>query len=451
MKHRLDGTNMAISLKTSLPGPNSLALMKERKSQVARGPFHTTPIFASTARGALVHDVDGNTLIDLACGIGVTNVGHAPDELVQAIQLQASQMLHTSFNVLPYRQYIEVATALNQSTPGSFPKKTLLVNSGAEAVENAVKIARAFTKRPSLICFEHGYHGRTYMAMTLTSKVKPYRQDFGPFNSEVYRAPFPYAYRWPNTSDPERVSKECFHRFEEIVNNQVGAANTAAVIIEPVLGEGGFVPAPKTFMTLLSEYCTTHGIVLIADEIQTGFGRTGTLFACEQLDVTPDLITSAKGLAGGLPLAAVTGRAEMMDAPMEGGIGGTYGGNPVACASALAVFQLFQDGTLLLRARELGKRIETRLDRWKSQFPIIGDVRGLGPMRALELVKDRTTQEPDRDSTAALIQYCYKNGVVILSAGTYGNVVRLLVPLVIQDAELNEALNVIEAGLSSLS
>ena len=442
---------MAIQLKTSLPGPNSQLLMKERRKHVARGPFHTTPIFASSAKGALVHDVDGNTLIDLACGIGVTNVGHAPPELVQAIQAQASQMLHTSFNVLPYRQYIDVAAALNQFTPGDFPKKTLLLNSGAEAVENAVKIARAFTKRSSVVCFEHGYHGRTYMAMTLTSKVKPYRQDFGPFASEVYRAPFPYAYRWPTTSDPEQVSRECFDRFEEIVGTQVGATNTAAVIIEPVLGEGGFVPAPKAFMKLIREYCTTHGIVLIADEIQTGFGRTGSLFACEQLEIAPDLITSAKGLAGGLPLAAVTGRAEIMDAPMEGGIGGTYGGNPVACASALAVFRMFQDGKLLLRAQDLGNQISTRLNSWKSQYPIIGDVRGLGPMRALELVKDQNTKAPHRDATAALIQYCYENGVVILSAGTFGNVIRLLVPLVIQDVELKEALDVLESGLNFLS
>lgn len=439
---------MAIQLKTQIPGPESQRLMQERKTHVARGPFHITPVFAARAHGAQVTDVDGNTLIDLTSGIGVTNVGHTPDALVHAIQAQASQILHTSFNVLPYPQYIDVAAALNRSTPGDFPKKTLLVNSGAEAVENAIKIARAFTKRQAVICFEHGYHGRTYMAMTLTSKAKPYRQDFGPFNSEVYRTPYPYAYRWPHTSDPDQVALECFQRFEELVTHQVGPTQTAAVIIEPVLGEGGFVPAPKKFLQLVRDYCQTHGIVLIADEIQTGFGRTGTLFACEQLGIAPDLITSAKGLAGGLPLAAVTGRAEIMDAPIEGGVGGTYGGNPVACASALQVFQLFQNGSLLARAQDLGKQLAKQLEQWKMNFPRIGDVRGLGPMRAMEFVKDRNTREPDRDSAQALIRHCYQNGVVIMSAGTYGNVIRFLVPLVIQDSELQEALKVVEAGLT---
>ncbi len=441
---------MAIKLMTQIPGPKGKALMEERKKQVPRGPFHATPVFAQSAHGALIQDVDGNTFIDLASGIGVVNVGHTPEALVTAIQEQAKRMLHTSFNVVPYESYVQVAKALNEATPGNYPKKTLLVNSGAEAVENAIKIARAHTKRQSVVCFEHAYHGRTYMAMTLTSKVKPYRQDFGPFNSDVYRVPFPYAYRWPHTHDPVKVSAECFARFDEIVSTQVGATNVAAVIIEPVLGEGGFVPVPKEFFQKLRDYCTQNGIVLIADEVQTGFGRTGTMFACEQYGITPDLFTLAKGLAGGLPLAAVTGRAEIMDAPMEGGIGGTYGGNPVACASALAVFKTFEDGTLLKRAVLLGETIHAKLVDWQEKFEIIGDVRGLGPMRAFELVKDRTTKEPNREATATLMRYCYEHGVIILSAGTFGNVVRLLVPLVIEQQELDEALGVIEAGLKEI-
>lgn len=442
---------MAIQLKTSIPGPKSKALMEERRAQVCRGPFHSTPIFAASAKGALVNDVDGNTYIDLASGIGVVNVGHAPDELVAAIREQAGKMLHTSFNVIPYEAYVQVAAKLNKAVPGNFAKKTLLVNSGAEAVENAVKIARAFTKRQSVICFEHGYHGRTYMAMTLTSKVKPYRQDFGPFNSDVYRAPFPYIYRWAGgDGDSAKVSNECFARFEEIVTTQVGAANTAAVIIEPVLGEGGFVPVPVEFMKKLREFCTANGIVLIADEVQTGFGRTGKLFACEHYGIAPDLSTLAKGLGGGLPLAAVTGRAEIMDAPIEGGVGGTYGGNPVACASALAVFKMFEEGKVLDNAKAVAATLNQRLAGWKEKFAFIGDVRGLGPMQAIELVKDRKTKEPNREATAQLTKYCYEHGVVILSAGTFGNVIRLLVPLVIEAGQLEEALNVIESGLKEI-
>jgi 4-aminobutyrate aminotransferase/(S)-3-amino-2-methylpropionate transaminase len=442
---------MSIHLATEIPGPKSRELMRERITHVARGPFHSTPVFAARAQGALLHDVDGNTFIDFAAGIGVANVGHAPRELVEAIQEQATRMLHTSFNVMPYEGYLKVAAALNRLLPGEFPKKTLLVNSGAEAVENAIKIARAYTRRSSVVCFEHAFHGRTYMAMSLTAKVKPYRQDFGPFATDIYRVPFPYAYRWPGTQDPAEVADACFARFDEIVSTQVGAHNVAAVIIEPVLGEGGFVPAPAAFMRRLRDYCTQQGIVLIADEVQSGFGRTGSMFACEQLGVVPDLTTLAKGLAGGMPLAAVCGRAAIMDAPMEGGIGGTYGGNPLACAAALAVIERFADGTLLKHAVALGRRIETRFQEWQEKYSLIGDVRGLGPMRALELVKDRSSKEPHREATAALIKYCYEKGLIVLSAGTFGNVLRLLPPLVIEAAELDEGLSVIEAGLQTLS
>ena len=302
---------MTIKLKTAVPGPKSRKLMARRLRAVARGPFHATPVFLARARGAVIEDVDGNRFLDFAAGIGVANAGHAPAAVVKAAAAAAARCVHAGFNVTPYEGYVELAEKLCAAVPGRGPKKALLVNSGAEAVENAVKIARVFTGRQAVVCFDHGFHGRTYMAMTLTSKVKPYKSGFGPFNPEVYRAPFPYAYRWPGSNDPERVSAECFRAFTDLLTSQIGPDQTAAVIIEPVLGEGGFVPAPASFLRKLREYCTKHGIVLIADEIQTGFGRTGTLFACEQAGIAPDLMTLAKGLGGGLPIAAVVGRAEV--------------------------------------------------------------------------------------------------------------------------------------------
>lgn len=442
---------MSIRLKTQVPGPKSKELMARRVRYVARGPFHSTPVFMARAEGAVIEDVDGNRFLDFAAGIGVVNVGHAPASVVKAVQDAAARGLHAGFNVTPYEGYVELARRLCDATPGVHPKKALLVNSGAEAVENAVKIARAFTGRQAVLCFDHAFHGRTYMAMSLTSKVKPYKTGFGPFNAEVYRVPFPYAYRWPGASDPERVAAECFARLEDVVASQIGAANIAAVIIEPVLGEGGFVPAPKAFMRKLREYCTAHGIVLVADEIQSGFGRTGTLFACEQFDIVPDLMTLAKGLGAGLPIAAVVGRDDIMDAPIEGGVGGTYGGNPVACAAALAVMDLFKDGSLLAHARELGATLESTLSGWRERFPTIGDARGLGPMRGIEFVRDRATKEPFREAAAQLARHCYEHGVIVLTAGTYGNVLRLLPPLVITADELKEGLGVMEAGLSKIT
>jgi 4-aminobutyrate aminotransferase/(S)-3-amino-2-methylpropionate transaminase len=427
--------------------------MIERQKHVARGPFHATPVFMARGQGAVIEDVDGNHLLDFAAGLGVVNVGHSPAPVVRAIQEQAGKVLHSGFNVTPTEGYIDLAKRLNEKAPGRFAKKTLLVNSGAEAVENAIKIARAHTKREAVVCFDHGFHGRTYMAMTLTSKVKPYKVDFGPFNPEVYRVPFPYAYRWAaeaSAIDETKLSQECFKRFEETVTTQIGADHVAAVILEPVLGEGGFVPAPRAFLSKLREFCTANGIVLIADEIQTGFGRTGTLFASEQLGFEPDLMTLAKGLGGGLPIAAVVGRAEMMDAPVEGGIGGTYGGNPVAVAAALGVFSMFDDGSLLAKAKSTGERIRARLETWKERFPVIGDVRGLGPMQGIEFVRNRDTKEPYREAAGQLARFAYERGVVILTAGTFGNVVRLLVPLVIEPSQLDEGLAILEAGLKEI-
>lgn len=431
-----------INLKTKIPGPKSIALMERRNECVAKGPFHATPVFLESAHGSLIHDVDGNTLIDFSSGIGVVNSGHTPETVVKAIQEQAPKLLHSSFNVVAYESYLAVCEKLNKLTPGNFKKKTFLANSGAEAVENAIKLARAFTKRQSIVCFDHAYHGRTYMAMSLTSKVKPYKLDFGPFNSDVHRAPYPYAYRW-NTNN---VVEECFAQFEDLVHSQIGENQVAAVILEPVLGEGGFVPAPKEFLAKLRSYCTKHGIVLIADEIQTGFGRTGTLFACEQLDFVPDLMTIAKGLGGGMPISAVTGKAEIMDAADVGGIGGTFCGNPLSCAAAIAVCDLFEKGSLLKDAKNLGEVLQKKLQSWKTKFPSIGDVRGLGPMMGIELVKDQKSKEPNPELAKKLIKHSYENGVILMGAGTYGNVIRFLIPLNITMSELNEGLDVIEKG-----
>ncbi len=429
----------SIVLKTAIPGPKSVALMARRRAAVARGPFHGTPVFVDHARGALIMDVDGNTLIDLAAGIGVVNTGHTPGALVEAITAQAGKLIHGSFNVTPYEGYVALCEKLNGLAPGKFQKKSFLANSGAEAVENSIKIARAHTGRPSVIAFEHAFHGRTYMAMTLTAKEKPYKVGFAPFNGNVLRAPYPYPYH-------DVTAETAFKAFSDLATKDM----PAAVIIEPVLGEGGFIPAPKEFLANLSSFCAKNGIVLIADEIQSGFGRTGTLFASEQLDFAPDLILTAKGLGGGMPISAVTGRAEIMDAPIEGGIGGTFGGNPVAVASALAVIEMMGDPAFLPRVQALGRSVLGTLRSWKEKYPVIGDVRGLGPMLALELVKDRASKAPHADGAKALVKHCWERGVVLMTAGSNGNCVRLLFPLVITDEQLAEAFEVVEDGLKSL-
>lgn len=438
----------AIKLKTSIPGPESQKLMEERRKYVPRGPFHSTPMFVAKASGSTFIDVDGNQFLDFSCGIGVTNLGHCPPELVNAIKNQADRYLHTSFNIVPYPEYVEVCKQLCEVAPGNFEKKAFLVNSGAEAVENAIKIARAHTKRNAIVCFDHAYHGRTYMAMTLTSKTKPYKYNFGSLNSDVYRFPFPYEYRWPTNGD---VSEECFKIFVDSVTSQISPDAVAAVILEPVQGEGGFVVTPKKFMQKLRDFCTANGIMLIADEVQTGFGRTGKIFASEHFGIAPDLMTTAKGLGGGMPIAAVVGRAEVMDAPMEGGIGGTFGGNPLSCAASLEVFKMMKKGDVLKNAQMVSETLEGFLNKLKENFQSVGDVRGLGPMRAIELVKDRKTKEPNKDLAGALAKDCYQSGLVILTAGTYGNVIRLLVPLTITKADLEEGLAVLEKSFTKLS
>jgi 4-aminobutyrate aminotransferase/(S)-3-amino-2-methylpropionate transaminase len=438
---------MGVVRRTEVPGPRSRALLERRRDFVAHGIAHAAPVFAARAHGAMVEDADGNLLLDLSSGIAVTNLGHTPDEVVRAVREQAGALLHTCFSVLPYEGYVAVCERLARLTPGRHPKKTLLANSGAEAVENAVKIARAYTGREAVVCFDHAFHGRTTLALTLTAKLA-YKDGFAPFAPEVYRAPFPYAYR----SSAADVTEDSFRALDDLVTHHVGRRHTAAIVIEPVLGEGGFVDAPVPFLQRLRRYCTDHGIVLVADEIQTGFGRTGTLFACERYGVVPDLITLAKGLGSGLPISAVTGRAEIMDAPGPGALGGTFGGNPVACAAALAVLDRFEadGGAVLAHARALGEAMRRRLDGWKARYPRVGDVRGLGPMLGVELVRDRATKEPDPEAAAAVAGHALRSGVVVLTAGLWGNVLRLLPPLTLSLDLLSEGLDVIEGGLASL-
>lgn len=465
-----------ISLKTPIPGPNSQALTARRARAVPRGVPATTPIAVVQADNAVITDADGNRLIDFGGGIGVVNAGHRHPGVVQAIRDQLDHFTHVCFPVSMYEPYIELAEKLNAITPGSHEKRTFFVNSGAEAVENAIKAARRFTGRQAVICYEHAFHGRTYLGMSLTSKVNPYKLGFGPFMPEVYRIPFPYCYRCDSAArrpgDPSdgsdsmpggRVENEspsrraaesscCMAdraRFEHLLASHVDPKSVAAVILELEVGEGGFIPVPPDYLAMLAQFCKDNGILLIADEIQTGFGRTGRMFACEHYGLVPDLITTAKSLAGGLPLAAVTGRADVLDAAQPGGLGGTYGGNPLACAAALAVLDAMKKEKLAERAAVIGERIRTRFRKWQESVPEIGDVRGLGAMVAMELVKDRTTREPAKELTGRLQAEALKRGVILLSAGTLGNVIRVLVPLTVEDAVLDEGLAVMEAALQS--
>lgn len=441
----------SIKLITAIPGPNSKMWMERRQASVPRGAYHITPIFIARGEGAVIEDVDGNQLLDFAGGIGCLNVGHRAPAVVEAVRRQADRFLHACIHVTPYDAYVRLAEALNARTPGRFPKKTLLVNSGAEGVENAVKIARAYTGRPAVLAFEHAFHGRTLLALSLTGKTHPYKIGFGPFAPEIYRMPYAYCYRCSYGLTYPSCELTCARKLEELFQSVVSAESLAAVIVEPILGEGGFVPAPKEFFQVLTDICRPRGILLIADEVQTGFGRTGTLFACEQLGFEPDLLVAAKSLGGGFPLASVTGRAEIMDAPVVGGLGGTFGGNPVSCEAALAVLETFDTQQLVERARRIGEIFERVTHDWPHRFPLIGDVRGRGAMRALELVRDRETREPAKEETQAVLRGCHERGLIILSAGTHGNVVRLLVPLVATDEQIEEGLAVLEGSSSAVS
>jgi 4-aminobutyrate aminotransferase/(S)-3-amino-2-methylpropionate transaminase len=431
-----------IQLKTALPGPRSLELEARRRRAIPAGIGHATPIYAASARGALVTDVDGNVFIDFAGGIGTLNVGHANPEVVRSATTQLEKFAHTCFSVAPYELYVALAERLNAITPGHFPKKTMLANSGAEAVENAVKIARRATGREAIVVFEHAFHGRTLLTMSMTSKVRPYKFGFGPFAPEVYRLPYPCA-RGGRPRRPAETARE----LDVFFRTYVAAEEVACVVIELVLGEGGFLVAQPEYVAALSRVCREHGILLVVDEVQTGFGRTGKMFACDHYGLEPDLLTLAKSLGGGLPISAVTGRADVMDAAQVGGLGGTYVGNPVACAAALAAIDFIESRRLPERAEAIGRAVEDRFRGFLEQFPFIGDARGLGAMRAIELVRDRTSEEPDKDRTDRVLAKAWENGLILVGAGTYGNVIRTLMPLVITDGELAEGLDVLEHAL----
>ena len=425
-------------LVTEIPGPRSRALQARKVAAVAQGVGTTLPVYTVAAGGGVVVDVDGNSLIDFGSGIAVTTVGNSAPRVTEAVAAQAGAFTHTCFMVTPYDGYVRVAEALNEVTPGTHDKRTVLFNSGAEAVENAVKIARSYTRKPAVVAFDHAYHGRTNLTMALTAKNMPYKSGFGPFAGEVHRAPVSYPFR-DGGRDGAEVAREAI----DLIEKQVGVENLAAVVIEPIQGEGGFiVPAPG-FLATLAQWCREQGVVFIADEVQTGFARTGEMFAVDHEGVVPDLIVTAKGIAGGLPLSAVTGRAEIMDAPHVGGLGGTYGGNPLACAAALAVLETIEQDGLVDRAREIEKSMVERLQALQQRDPRIGDVRGRGAMIAVELVQPGTTT-PDPELTRQVVAAAHAAGLIVLTCGTYGNVLRFLPPLSIPDHLLAEGLDLLD-------
>lgn len=435
-------------LATTIPGPRSLELQARRERELSQGLGSTLPVFVDRAGGGVLVDVDGNHLIDLASGIAVTSVGASHPAVVRRVTEQVQRFTHTCFLVTEYDSFIEVAAALNRLTPGAHPKKTALFSTGAEAVENAIKIARVATGRPAVVVLGHGYHGRTLLTMTMTGKNQPYKEGFGPFAPEVYRVPSPYPYRWP--SGPDNAAREAFAALEEIVTTQLGAGNVAAIVAEPIQGEGGVIVPPPGYLRAVREFADAHGIVFVADEIQTGLARTGAMFACEHEGVVPDLITTAKALAGGLPLAAVTGRADLMDAVAPGGLGGTFAGNPVACAAALGTLEAIQGEGLVTRAREIEQRVLPRLTGLAGPGSVVGEARGRGAMLAVEFVRPGTT-DPAPHIARAVAETCHRSGVLALVCGTYGNVIRLLPPLVIPMSLLDEAVDVLEDAVRSAS
>jgi len=439
-----------IQLRTAIPGPKSVALADRRAAAVPRALTHATPVYVAQAEDAWIEDVDGNRFIDFAGGIGCLNVGHRREPVLSAVRKQLDQFLHTCVQVTAYEGYVRLAERMNEVTPGKFPKKTLFVNSGAEAVENAVKIARAHTGRPGIVAFEDAFHGRTMMTLALTSKTHPYKAGFAPFPGDVYRIPYAYCYRCSYSLKYPSCDLYCARHLEDTFKRVVASEDVAAVIAEPVLGEGGFVVPPPDYFRVLMEICHQHGVLFIADEVQSGFGRTGKLFASEYYGIEPDILVSAKSIGGGLPLAAITGRAEIMDAPGPGGLGGTFAGNPVSCAAALAVLDLFDKEGLLARANEIGRHFQQRAKDFQKQWPLIGDVRGLGGMQAIELVKSAQSREPAADETKQVTKYCYEHGLIAINAGSYSNVIRVLVPLVVTDAQLEEGMDVLEAALQSV-
>jgi len=432
---------------TAIPGPKSAEVLKRRTEATSGGLGMAFPVIVEKAHDAIILDIDGNQIIDLGAGIGVTNVGNSAPRVVERVIAQVQKFTHTNFTTAPYENYIEVCEWLNKNTPGKFAKKSVLVNSGAEAVENAIKIARHFTKRQAIVVFEHAYHGRTNLTMALTAKNMPYKEGFGPFANEVYRVPMPYSYRYEGNL--AKITEESLEHIIHKIEKEIGAKNVAAILIEPIQGEGGFIVPPKGFLPGLQKFANENNVMFIADEVQSGFARTGNLFACEDENVVPDIVITAKGIGGGLPLAAVTGRADVMDSSHVGGLGGTYGGNPLACAAALGVFETIEEEKLVDRARVIGGILTARLTEMKNKYSVIGEVRGRGAMQAIELVKPGS-KEPNSEAMAKVIKYCQQNGVLILTAGTYGNVIRFLPPLVITEDLLNDALDVLDAGFAAL-
>ncbi|PEC20780.1 4-aminobutyrate--2-oxoglutarate transaminase [Bacillus cereus] len=437
--------------KKDITTTKSSILHERRKNAVPEGPYNITELYVKSAKGAIITDVDGNELIDFAGGIGMQNVGHCHPKVVKAIQDQVESSIHSCFHVAPYESYIALAERLNELTPGDFKKKTMFANSGAEAVENAVKIARKATGRSAIVSFERAYHGRTLLTMSLTSKVKPYKHGFGPFASEVYKLPYPYYYRAEEGLTPEEVDAQILAYFERFMLEEVASDNIAAIILEPLQGEGGFIVPTTTFMQGVRNICDKYGIIMIADEIQTGFARTGSLFAMDHFGVAPDLMTFSKSIAAGMPLSAVTGRADLMDAPGPGQLGGTFSGSPAACAAALAVLDVIEEENLVSRAVEIGARMMEVFNSWKEKYELVGDVRGLGAMTAIELVKNKETKEPAAEEVKAIMKETHNKGVITISAGIYSNVLRFLSPLVITDEQLEEGLTILEAAIAKLS
>jgi 4-aminobutyrate aminotransferase / (S)-3-amino-2-methylpropionate transaminase / 5-aminovalerate transaminase len=434
---------------TDIPGPRSRELLERRKAAVPKGIASTAPIFTEAASGAIIRDVDGNQLIDLGAGLAVLNVGNSAPAVVEAVRAQLDKFTHTCMHVTMSEPYIELAERLNALVPGPGPKQTMFVNSGAEATENAVKLSRYFTGRPAVAVFDHAFHGRTLMAMTMTAKAMPYKQGFGPFAPEVYRLPMSYPYRCPTGESYDDCGPRCADAAITMIDKQIGAEKLACVLIEPQQGEGGFIVPGDGFIPKLAEYCAANGIVFIADEVQTGFGRTGKMFGIEWEGVEPDLVTSAKSLAGGLPLAAVTGRAEILDVVHVGGLGGTYGGNPLATSAALAVLDTIERDGLVDRAARIGELMTERLLEMSTHSSLIGDLRGRGAMVAIELVDDRSTKHPAKEAASRVIEECYKQGVIVLKAGTFDNVIRFLPPLTIEESLLLEGFDVVEKALAT--
>jgi len=431
-------------------GAQTRELLAEVKENLSRGLSIGNEIFAAEAKGAVIKDLDGNTYIDFYAGVGVLNAGHCPEPVVEAIKDQTDKYLHTFFHQVMHAPYVEFSKKLVELAPIKGSKKAALFNSGAEAVENAVKTARFYTKRPAVICFESAFHGRTLLTMTLTSKVKPYKYGFGPFAPEVYKVPSAYCYRCPWNAKYPGCGMHCLEQFDQFFKAELDASEVAAIIIEPVQGEGGFIVPPKEFLPGLKEICERNGIIFIADEIQTGFGRTGKTFAVENYGVEPDVITCAKSMAAGMPVSAVIGRGEIMDAPDPGQLGGTYCGNPVACAAGIATLDYLKKANLNERANQINKYTLGRLGMMQDKYPAIGDVRALGAMIALEFVKDRETKEPDKDAVGKIVKECFKRGLIIISAGVLGNVIRMLMPLVITDEQLAQALDILEESCQAV-